>query len=170
MKASAPLTGTRRAIGAAILLGPLAAVAACGGPGPASHAAGVNSAPGRAGPKPASSLTISVTAVQGGKPRRWTLTCDPAGGSHPDPQAACATLAQAKDPFAPVSPRVMCPMIASGPQTASITGVWNGQRVSATYSRVNGCQTSRWNELNRVLGQVNPGGPMIPASGAGSSG
>jgi Subtilisin inhibitor-like len=112
---------------------------------------------------PRSSLTIAVAAAHGAVPRRWTLTCDPAGGTHPDAQAACAVLSTVKDPFAPVPPHIMCPMIASGPQVASITGDWEGHRVSASYSRDNGCQTTRWEKLAKVLGGVNPGGPMIPA-------
>jgi Subtilisin inhibitor-like len=156
MKTFAPLTDARHKIGAAAVLGGVAILAAaCGGQ--SGHAPG-------AGPKPQSSLTISVAAAHGA-PRHWTLTCGPAGGTHPDPQAACAALADAKDPFAPVSGTTMCPMIPASPQTASISGTWDGKKISASYTRTNGCAAERWNQLSKVLGQVNPGGPMIPASG-----
>jgi hypothetical protein len=152
-------------IGAAALAGVVAVLAACGSQTPASQAPGSN--PASAG-KPKSSLTISVTAAQGATPKRWTLTCSPVGGTHPDAQTACAALANAKDPFAPVPPRIMCTMIFSGPQTASITGTWDGKRVSATYSRANGCQTARWDKIASVLQGFNPGGPMIPATSSNS--
>jgi hypothetical protein len=154
-----PLTSAGRKAGLTATLCAVAALAtACGSQTGASDGAA----------KPASSITITVLAAHGATPKRWTLTCDPAGGTHPSPQAACQTLAQAKSPFTPVPRGVMCPMIASGPQTATITGTWQGKHVSATYSRDNGCQTARWQALEKILGQVNPGGPMIPAGNAGS--
>jgi hypothetical protein len=149
----------RYGLGAAAAIGAVVALSACGSPTS-------QTTPGRAAShSPRSSLTIAVAAAHGAAPTRWTLTCDPVGGTHPDPQAACATLTKVKDPFAPVPPHVMCPMIVSGSQVASITGTWQGHRVSARYSRLNGCESARWEELGKVLGGVNPGGPMIPATG-----
>jgi hypothetical protein len=151
-----PLTSAGRKTGLAATVCAVAALAAaCGSQAGASH--------GASAAKPTSSLTISVLAAQGSTPKHWTLTCDPAGGTHPSPQTACRALAQAKSPFTPVPRGVMCPMIASGPQTATITGTWEGKHVSASYSRDNGCQTARWNSLEKILGHFNPGGPMIPA-------
>jgi hypothetical protein len=152
-------TDVRYKIGAVLAAagGAVAVLAACGSQTPGVRTSGPGSG------QPRSSLTITVTAAQGATPKRWTLTCGPTGGTHPDPQGACATLAATKDPFAPVAPRIMCTMIFSGPQTASITGTWDGRRVSATYSRANGCQTARWDKIAKVLQGVNPGGPMIPA-------
>ena len=162
MKTHPPPATARRGAAVAAVIGGVALAAACGSP----------AATGHAGPaaKPASSLVISVATADGGTPHRWTLTCGPAGGSHPDARAACAALATVKHPFAPVAVGVMCPMIAGGPQTATITGTWHGQRVSARYSRADGCQLVRWDKLEKVLGQVNPGGPMIPASGSPPAG
>jgi hypothetical protein len=149
---------------AAVLGAAAALTAACGSQGGASHAAG----PGGAASKPASSLIISVAAARGDTPRHWTLTCAPraAGGTLPHPAAACAALARAKNPFAPVPHGIMCSMIDSGPQTASITGTWHGTRVASSYSRVDSCETARWNKLWKVFSQGNPGGRMIPVSGA----
>jgi Subtilisin inhibitor-like len=149
----------------AAILGALAALtAACGSQGGASHAAST----GGAAPKPASSLIVSVAAARGDTPRHWTLTCGPhaAGGTLPHSAAACAALARAKDPFAPAPRGIVCSMIDSGPQTASITGIWRGTRVASAYSRLDSCETARWNKLRTVFSQVNPGGPMIRASGA----
>jgi hypothetical protein len=142
--------------GVAAAIGAVVALSACGSQ--AIHG-------GAASHPPRSSLTITVAAAHGAAPTRWTLTCDPVGGTHPDPQAACATLTKVKDPFAPIPPHIMCPMIVSGSQVASITGTWRGHRVSARYSRLNGCESARWEELGQVFGGVNPGGPMIPATG-----
>ncbi|HEY3955294.1 MAG TPA: SSI family serine proteinase inhibitor [Streptosporangiaceae bacterium] len=156
-------TARRRGALAAVIGGVAALAAACGSQAVTANA-GVPTKPAP------SSLVISVAAARGATSHRWTLTCDPVGGTHPDAQAACAALAGAKHPFAPVAAGIMCSMIASGPQTATITGTWHGQKVSARYSRADGCQTDRWNKLEKVLGQVNPGGPMIPASGSTASG
>jgi Subtilisin inhibitor-like len=152
-------TGIRHKAGAAAALGAVVVLAAACG----SQTAAVGpSAQAR------SSLSITVTAAQGATPKHWILTCAPAGGNHPDAAAACAALTHVKSPFAPVSSHLMCSMIDSGPQTARITGTWEGKPVSATYSRTDGCQTARWNALEKVLGQVNPGGPMIPATSSNS--
>jgi hypothetical protein len=157
------VTARRRGALVAVIGGVAALAAACGSQAVASQGS-------QSAKETASSLVISVAAARGATPHRWTLTCDPVGGTHPDAQAACAALAGAKHPFAPVAAGVMCPMIASGPQTATITGTWHGQKVSARYSRADGCQTDRWNKLEKVLGQVNPGGPMIPATGSAAAG
>jgi hypothetical protein len=78
-------------------------------------------------------------------------------------------LRRAKNPFAPVPHGIMCSMIDSGPQTASITGTWHGVRVASSYSRGDSCETARWNKLWKVFSQGNPGGRMIPVSGASPS-
>jgi hypothetical protein len=38
-----------------------------------------------------------------------------------------------------------------GPQTAHITGTWQGQRVDATFRRTDGCEISRWRTMEPVL-------------------
>ena len=157
-----PASALHKAGVTAVLGAVVALAAACGSQTAASQAAGAAAA------EPASSLAISVTAAPGATPRHWTLTCGPGGdgGTHPQPAVACATLARAQAPFAPVRTGIMCSMIYGGPQTAAITGTWDGKRVAADYSMANGCQIARWNKIWKVLDQVNPGGPMIPASGS----
>jgi Subtilisin inhibitor-like len=103
-------------------------------------------------PKPSGSLTINVRTSQNAPAHIWTLTCGPAGGSLPAAPAACATLARVKQPFAPVKRGMMCSMIYSGPQTATIDGTWEGTRVHATFSRVNSCETRRWAMIAPVFG------------------
>lgn len=102
------------------------------------------------------SLSIHVRDAPGAHPHAWTLRCDPAGGNLPDPAKACAALAKAKHPFAPVPKGQMCSMIYGGPQRATIIGTWRGTHVDATYSRTNGCQTGRWNAIAPVLATPTP--------------
>ncbi len=168
MKTFAAPADVRHKAGAAAVLGAVVALAAaCGGQSGAGRPAG----PGSGASKPTSSLMIRVTPAPGATARRWTLTCgSAAGGTLPHPEAACAVLAHAQHPFALAPRGIMCSMIGSGPQTASIAGTWQGERVAANFSREDGCQTARWYKIWKVLGQVNPGGPMIPASGEPPSG
>jgi Subtilisin inhibitor-like len=128
--------------------GSAVAVAACGsaaGPGgPAS--------PGHAAARV--SLIVEVTPRPGAKATRWTLQCEPAGGTHPDAAAACHQLLTAKRPFAPIARGVMCPMIVTGEQTATIRGSWFGAQVDATFSQLSGCAAMRWRELGQVFNPI----------------
>ncbi|MGP3687405.1 SSI family serine proteinase inhibitor [Streptomyces sp. IBSNAI002] len=87
--------------------------------------------------------------------REYQLECDPVGGNHPSAEQACAKLDQLakerKDPFAPVSDRQICRMQYGGPATADITGTWRGRKVDAHFRRTNGCEISRWEELEPLL-------------------
>jgi hypothetical protein len=105
---------------------------------------------------PATQLTVVITrSTVPGHNGRFTLTCHPAGGTHPDPVNACAKLDQlagsGTDPFAPASGNQMCSMISGGPAAARITGIWQGRRVDAEFTRTNSCQISRWNNLMPLL-------------------
>ena len=75
-----------------------------------------------------------------------TLTCDPDGGTHPDPDGACAALADNEDALEPVPGDVACTEIYGGDQVARITG-----SVEASFSRANGCEIARWDALKAVL-------------------
>ena len=104
-------------------------------------------------------LTVTV-GTRGSAHWSWTLRCDPPGGDHPDPDAACAALGRANQPFAPVPKDMVCTEIYGGPQTATIVGTWRGALVRGDYSRVNGCEIARWDALASVLGTAagRPGG------------
>lgn len=98
------------------------------------------------------SLTIEVTASEGAEPRTYRLTCDPAGGDHPQPQQACDAIASAgADIFEPVAADQACTMIYGGPQTATIRGTYDGQDVDATFDRADGCETERWDRLGTTV-------------------
>ncbi len=134
----------------------LLALAACGtesAAGPATSTSPSASPSATAGP---TSLTVTVLDSKGAAPQSWTLTCDPTGGTHPDPAAACSALAAVPAPFTPVSPKVACTEIYGGDQTATIVGTYAGEPVDASYDRTNGCEIARWDALAPVL--VIPGG------------
>lgn len=101
-----------------------------------------------------SQLTIVVDDGTG-TPTTWTLTCDPAGGTHPDPDGACTALADHRTALDPVPQDKMCAQVYGGPERATITGTWQDQPVMAALSRVNSCETARWDALV----------PLVPAAG-----
>ena len=101
-------------------------------------------------------LLVTVTESEGSTPTEWMLTCgSSAGGSHPDPPAACAALQavldEGGDPFAPVPADAVCTEIYGGSATATLTGTWQGKAVDASYSRTNGCEIARWDPLMGVF-------------------
>ena len=104
-------------------------------------------------PSPAAetSLVVEVVTAQGAEPTRWTLTCAPAGGDHPDPEAACRALAAAPEPFAPVPADALCTQQYGGPQTATVRGTYRGQPVDLALSRVDGCRIAQWDALRALL-------------------
>ena len=113
-------------------------------------------------PSGGTSLTIvlDLNGPEGeGSTRTFTLTCDPAGGDHPDPAAACAALEAAggASAFEPVPKDVACTEIYGGPQTAQVTGTVGGTTVDAVFSRVNGCEIGRWDALAPLLASAGGG-------------
>jgi hypothetical protein len=99
-------------------------------------------------------LTITVWA-QGrgvGKPvSSASLTCRPAGGSHPYPGRACRRLFAHLAALKPVPRTRACPEVYGGPDVALVQGRVKGQRVRSWLNRRNGCQIERWNALGIVL-------------------
>jgi hypothetical protein len=79
--------------------------------------------------------------------REATLQCFPHGGTHPDPDGACAALAENEDALEPVGGDVACTEIYGGNQVATITGTG----LHASFSRQNGCEIARWDALRAVL-------------------
>ena len=115
----------------------LCALAACGEP--ASPEA------------PAPQLVIVVDDGSGTK-TTWELSCDPVGGTHPEPDAACQALTEhGETALAAVPDDQMCTQQYGGPETATINGTWQGKPVKSTLSRKNGCEIARWDALKDVL-------------------
>lgn len=103
----------------------------------------------------AADLTVVLDESGEGQTKTWTLTCEPAGGDHPDVDAACAALAAAGlDAFDPTPKDVACTEIYGGPQTATVEGTVDGTSVRASFSRSNGCEISRWDTLAPLLGSI----------------
>jgi hypothetical protein len=99
----------------------------------------------------ATDLTI-VSRDGSGKTSTWRLTCDPPGGTHPNPQAACRVLeANGAVALPPVAKDKVCTQIYGGPETATVTGTWQGQHVESRFARNDGCQISRWKLMEGLL-------------------
>jgi hypothetical protein len=101
--------------------------------------------------QPGTQLTVSLRTAENATPTTWELSCDPAGGTHPDPEAACRALSAAADPFAAPPTDEMCTEIYGGPERAIVEGTWRGQPIRAEFSRANGCEIARFDALRPVL-------------------
>ncbi len=161
-------------LGAALL----ATLAGCGGQSPstqvdsptvAASTAG-NQVVGAAVPWPTGGASVPATLPSGpsgsadlridlddgsGHTATWTLTCEPAGGSHPEPARACGVLgAEGGRALEDVPAETVCAQLYGGPQVATISGSWRGVPVSARISREDACQTDRWTALLGLLPPV----------------
>jgi hypothetical protein len=99
---------------------------------------------------PKVSLDITVSTTPGAPSKHWTLKCEPAGGTHPNPAAACAVLLKAKSPFAPLPKGVMCPMIRVGTKTAIVKGTYFGKHVDTKFTP-GGCDLAKWNQVGQIF-------------------
>jgi hypothetical protein len=121
-----------------------ALMSACGAEADENGAAGAE-------PAPTTELTVTFRRARGAEPAEATLTCGPAGGTHPRPQEACAALAAGPDALRATPPDAVCTQIFGGEETATVAGVFRGQEIEATFSRENGCEISRWDALDPLL-------------------
>ncbi|MEJ1200886.1 MULTISPECIES: SSI family serine proteinase inhibitor [unclassified Streptomyces] len=103
-------------------------------------------------------LTVTVRDAGAGADGTYELYCHPRGGSHPDPDGACAVVERdtrwGEDTFAPVPEGSVCTMQYGGPATAHVTGTWAGRPVDVTYDRRDGCEISRWDRMVPLLPEV----------------
>ncbi|MFG2291874.1 subtilase-type protease inhibitor [Streptomyces sp. NPDC048603] len=91
-------------------------------------------------------LTVGHGEDAGSAVRAVTLSCAPtARGTHPDPQAACTSLAATAGTLdallASPDPDRACPMHYD-PVTATADGVWEGRRISWKHTFSNACAMS----------------------------
>ncbi|GAA2476787.1 SSI family serine proteinase inhibitor [Streptomyces sp. NPDC059506] len=119
---------------------------------PLTAAAPVGAAPASR----AASGRLVVSVVGASENGTWELSCEPDGGTHPDAAAACDRLQELETTrrggaFEPAAEGQACTMVHGGPARATVHGTWNGRRVSASYSRADGCEISRWEALRPVL-------------------
>jgi hypothetical protein len=123
-------------------------VAACG-----SDAGDEAGDDGAAQPAPTTELTITVWPEgREGESVEATLTCDPPGGTHPNPEAACAALVAGPEALEPVPPDAVCTLIFGGPEQATVVGALAGGDVDAAFDRSNGCEVDRWDRMAALVG------------------
>ena len=133
--------GCMRAFVVIALLG-VAAAAVGGGGGAASSSSG----------QTALTITYWADGIQGADRDVWTLRCNPPRGTHPHPTVACRRLAAGGWKLVtPVPAGTICTEIYGGPQVARVVGLLQGRKVWARFTRVDGCQISRWNRLSPWL-------------------
>ena len=97
-------------------------------------------------------VTLRRTLSPRETPRRWTLRCNPAGGTLPRAAAACRRLATMRAPLAPVAPGAICtanPPLP--PLRATVAGVFAGTPVTLYFARYNHCDVARWNRHRFLL-------------------
>ncbi|MBA3246367.1 MAG: hypothetical protein H0T61_14515 [Actinobacteria bacterium] len=104
-------------------------------------------------------VTYWAQGRERGTPLRWTLRCDPAGGTLPRAAAACPRLARMKAPFEPIPRNSICTEIYGGPQEAIVAGTYAGRRIWIRLARRNGCEISRFDRLRFLVPAFAEGGP-----------
>jgi len=104
---------------------------------------------GASGSTPETELTISFWSEgrSAKAPEKWTLRCDPAGGTVPRAAAVCRQLYAMTKPFAPRSKNLVCTDQYGGPQQAVIAGTHRGNRIWVLIGMRNGCDISRAKKL-----------------------
>lgn len=140
-----------------LLLLPVLLLAACGSSGPDALPASPPSddAAGGGTQRADNDLAVEYDAGDGSAAVTWTLTCVGfVTGNHPQAEPACAQLKSLDEPFAPLPADQICAQQYGGPQTARVTGLWGGNPVDVTLSRVDGCRIAQWDRLV----------PLVPAA------
>ncbi len=103
------------------------------------------------GGRPASDSRVEIVVDRDGKesraPQSATLQCP--SERHP---RACRRLSElAPSAFEPVPAQTACAQLYGGPERARIEGVVEGRSVSATFTRRNGCEITRYERVRPVL-------------------
>ena len=104
-------------------------------------------------PQPGYDLQITYWPTgKDGESLEATLTCDPNGGTHPEPAKACAALDAHPEALHPVAMDVACTQIYGGDQVAEIRGTGpDGATIRAILNRSDGCEIARWDALAPVV-------------------
>jgi Subtilisin inhibitor-like len=118
-------------------------------------AVGCGAGDDEAGDATATGTSVEVTFWPEGRAGRElprvVLECEPAGGSHPRPDEACAALFAEEDALQPVPDDVACTQIYGGAEEGRIAGTLRGAAIDSLFSRNNGCEIDRWDRLAPVL-------------------
>jgi hypothetical protein len=105
-----------------------------------------------AGGSDATKLTVRVDGDGTGPAKARTLELDCSNGEHADACAAAAKLSAAD--LAPTPADSACTQIYGGPETATIKGTLNGEKVDAKFSRTDGCEIHRWETAQPLLDEA----------------
>jgi hypothetical protein len=85
---------------------------------------------------------------QGREPtREGQVRC---AGAEDSPACRAAADLKAAD-FAPVPADIACTQQYGGPETARVTGTLRGERVDGRFSRTDGCEITRWEQVAPLL-------------------
>ncbi|MGH3304039.1 MAG: SSI family serine proteinase inhibitor [Streptosporangiaceae bacterium] len=93
---------------------------------------------------------MTIYSANNAAPAHYTLRCEPAGGTVPDPAAACAQLLADPDLLAPRPAPAMCPMILATSAHAVVDGTYLGRQVSETIGD-GGCDVQRFDKLRQIV-------------------
>ncbi|GAB3877694.1 SSI family serine proteinase inhibitor [Kibdelosporangium lantanae] len=74
-----------------------------------------------------------------GLPKLATLDCDPAGGTHPAYEDACAVLTRANGDFNKIRPLARVCTMQYSPVNAAVHGTWRGRQVDWKATFPNDC-------------------------------
>jgi hypothetical protein len=95
--------------------------------------------------RPAALADLTVEVDPGGK--RAVVRCD-----GPEDSELCrAVAALDAKVFEPTPGNVACTQQYGGPETATVTGTFRGERVDAEFARRNGCEIARWEDAAPLL-------------------
>jgi hypothetical protein len=97
------------------------------------------------------SLVVSYKKSPQSELQKWTLKCNPAGGTMPNAKTVCKRLLKVSKPFAPVNSDRVCAQIYESEEAATVRGSWKGKKVTAKFSKNNGCEIDRWKALEFFL-------------------
>jgi hypothetical protein len=102
-------------------------------------------------PSPAeTALVVRVDrdGASGPKPQREAeVNC-----SATDSSPACTAAANLKaTDFEPTPGDVACTQLYGGPETAQVTGTLRGEPIDASFSRTDGCEITRWDQVSGLL-------------------
>ena len=97
------------------------------------------------------SLVVSYQQSLETPPQKWTIKCNPPGGSGKNANVICKKLLSIKDPFQMNQKDEMCAQIFESAEVAKVKGTWNGKPISNSYSKINGCEQARWKKISFLI-------------------
>lgn len=152
MRTSSPKTAAKLLLLTAAVM---AAATACGSETTNQQDTVTTSPSAGSGAAGVTELTITLKKSPSADEQTWTLKCDPAGGNHPDPAAACAQLeTSGAKAFEPTPSDAACTDLYGGPEQGTVTGTFEGAPVDATFARKNGCDVDRWEKVSELFGEL----------------